>query len=431
MSKKKTTEEFIADSIKAHGTRYEYSKVDYKNNSIPVTIICKEHGSWAQRPNDHLRGQGCPKCSGNARSNTEEFINQAQEVHGSKYDYSKVDYKNNSTPVTIICKIHGEWLQRPRDHKRGNGCPKCSGNIKLVTEEFINKAKEVHGTQYDYSKVDYVNNKTKVCLICKEHGDFWQSPQSHTRGQGCPTCGGSHQLTTEDFIKKAKAIHGDLYDYSKVSYINSKADVTIGCSQHGWYKQAPHNHLRGRVCRQCAGNITYTTEEFITKAKEVHKDLYDYSKVNYVSSHTKITIGCKEHGDFKQAPHKHLASQGCPVCAKLNNAAHYYDKPTILYFVRFTKDNQQFLKIGITTKTVQERFAAEKLEITTLHTLHFETGQQAYTIEQYLLDKYKQYKTADEPLANAGNSEVLNHSEELETEIKSILKDINVRYEKN
>ena len=111
----------------------------------------------------------------------EEFIRRAKEVHGDKYDYSKLEYVDTKTKVCIICPEHGVFWKFPYDHLGGGGCPKCSAYGK---EEFIQKAREVHGDKYDYSKVNYVNSYTKVCIICPEHGEFWQKPNSHINGSG-------------------------------------------------------------------------------------------------------------------------------------------------------------------------------------------------------------------------------------------------------
>ena len=115
--------------------------------------------------------------------NTSEFIRKAHEVHGDKYDYSKVKYVNSHTPITIICPVHGEFQQLPYCHLQGNGCSACNGGDRfkdrLTTEEFIQKAKEVHGNKYDYSKVNYVNAHTPITIICPVHGEFQQEPCDH------------------------------------------------------------------------------------------------------------------------------------------------------------------------------------------------------------------------------------------------------------
>ena len=245
---------------------------------------------------------------------TEEFIEKATVVHGDRYDYSKVVYVGSKQKVTIICSVHGEFEQIPNSHLRGQGCADCGGTKKSTTEQFIEKAKAVHGDRYDYSKVEHVNSSTKVTIICPEHGEFEQIPGGHLSGKGCAECGGTKKSTTEQFIEKAKAVHGDRYDYSKVEYVNDSAKVTIICSTHGEFEQMPTNHLVGRGCLECSGFKKPTTGEFIEKAKAVHGDRYDYSKVEYVKVSSKVTIICSVHGEFEQSPTNHLMGKGCPKC---------------------------------------------------------------------------------------------------------------------
>ena len=257
------------------------------------------------------------------RLTTEEFIKRAKEIYKDKYDYSKVNYINKSTKVTIICPIHGEFEKYPLDFLKGQECQKCS-NItrskkrKLTVEQFIEKARKVHGDKYDYSKVNYINNHTKVCIICSVHGEFWQTPDRHLSGQGCPRCF-KHVYDVKSFITEAQKIHGDTYDYSKVNYVKSKTKVCIVCPVHGEFWQTPYNHLNGQGCPKCGIDRArkkqlLTTCEFIEKARKVHGDKYDYSKTEYKNSHTKVCIICSVHGEFWQTPSDHLGGCGCPIC---------------------------------------------------------------------------------------------------------------------
>ena len=188
---------------------------------------------------------------------TQDFIEKATKVYGDKYDYSKSEYINVDTKVRIICPEHGEFWQRPDHFYSGHGCPICgykNGGIKnsLSTEEFIKKSKEIHGDKYDYSKVEYKKAKDKVCIICPEHGEFWQDAFSHMKGKSCPKCAHqSYKYTTEEFIEMAKNIHGDKYDYSKVEYINRNTPVRIICPEHGEFSQPPYSHLLGNGCPSC------------------------------------------------------------------------------------------------------------------------------------------------------------------------------------
>ena len=183
---------FVEKSIKVHGNKYDYSKVKYINSQTKVCIICPEHGEFWQTPASHVRGYNCPKCANKKRGDTfrktsNHFINQAKNIHGNKYDYSKVNYINSSTKVCVICPEHGEFNILPQNHLLGQGCPKCAGK-HLSTKEIINKFKNVHGNKYDYSKVEYSKMHEKVLIICPEHGEFWQTPSKHISGQGCPKC---------------------------------------------------------------------------------------------------------------------------------------------------------------------------------------------------------------------------------------------------
>ena len=251
--------------------------------------------------------------------NVEEFIYEANIKHNNKYDYSKIDYINKTTKVCIICPIHGEFFMTPHNHILGQGCPKCSGR-GLTKEEVIEKANLVHDNKYDYSKVKYIDYETPVTIICPIHGEFQQSPNSHLHSYGCPKCGhkninADRKLTTEEFIKKAKEVHGDKYDYSKVEYKNNKTPVTIICPIHGEFRQRPANHLNGNGCKKCAVEESRLSKEiFITCSRLIHGYKYDYSKVRYVDSATKICIICPKHGEFWQLPTDHLDGHGCPCC---------------------------------------------------------------------------------------------------------------------
>lgn len=195
-----TVAKFVERASAKHGDRYDYSQVNFKNVEDKATIICPEHGPFEQRVMTHLKGFNCPKCgreavAGKLGHSLERFIEDAENAHGDKYDYSEVEYKNALSKVKIICPEHGAFFQKPANHVRGIACSKCSDLIaadkrRLSTEEFIARAREVHGDNYEYSRADYVTSHGKVEIICPEHGSFWQSPATHTMGNkaGCPGC---------------------------------------------------------------------------------------------------------------------------------------------------------------------------------------------------------------------------------------------------
>lgn len=192
----------------------------------------------------------------------ESFIRKATRVHNNKYDYSKINYVNSRTKVTIICPIHGDFEQKAADHLYGKGCLLCANNI---SSSFEKKARETHGNKYDYSKVDYVNSQTKITIICPEHGEFEQIPNNHTtKGNGCLKCAiRDRTSTSDDFIKKAKKIHGDKYNYSKVDYEGRNNKVTIICPAHGEFEQTPTHHLYGQGCPSCPAMISSGHQKII------------------------------------------------------------------------------------------------------------------------------------------------------------------------
>lgn len=158
MSKKLTTEEFIARARAIHGDKYDYSKVEYKGQDVKVKIICPQHGVFSQTPHSHLRGQKCPKCAIQGKmSTTEKFVTKAREVHGDKYDYSLVEYMGSRAKVKIICPKHGVFLQAPDTHTSGSICPICANEAKMNTlEHYIQLSIDKHGDKYDFSSSVYL-----------------------------------------------------------------------------------------------------------------------------------------------------------------------------------------------------------------------------------------------------------------------------------
>lgn len=318
--KAKTTEQVIREFRKVHGNKYDYSQLVYTIAHSKVSIVCPEHGVFLQTPANHNYGFGCPQCAGNVRPSTEEFIARAKEIHGDKYDYSRVNYVDAKTKVRIICPLHGEFLQLPNSHLKGYHCEKCSyvergkARIEKAGKKFVERARETHGNRYDYSHVEYVRATSKVKIVCLEHGEFEQTPNSHLNGNGCPTCAGTARSSTSEFVERAKRIHAGKYDYSLVDYLNARTNVKIICPLHGTFEQTPSMHLNSQGCPRCAGNMSLTKAEFIAKANERHDGKYDYSQVEYSNVNSKVVIMCPLHGAFEQRADAHMGGQGCPTC---------------------------------------------------------------------------------------------------------------------
>lgn len=189
MPKKKTLNEFIEQIKLLHGDKYDYRLVDYTGKDNKVKIICSEHGIFEQSPHNHLKGHNCPSCAGRGKLNKDNVIKVFITKHNNKYDYSLTVYINEKTKIKIICPYHSVFEQTPNHHKQGDGCPKCGGSEKLTTEKFIERSKKIHYNKYDYSLVEYINSKSKVKLICPKHGVFKQSSDVHIINKsGCPIC---------------------------------------------------------------------------------------------------------------------------------------------------------------------------------------------------------------------------------------------------
>jgi len=173
----------------------------------------------------------------------EEFVSRIEELYNSKYKVLET-YVNNTTKIDVLCPEHGVWKCSPIHFLKGHKCKKCAGNHKYTTEEFVEKVKTIHGDKFDFSLVQYETSHTKVKVICSIHGIFEIEPNALLNGCGCGKCNGKHK-TTEDIIKEFREIHGDAFDYSLVDYKDSNTPVEIICNSCGYrFSQRPSKHLR-------------------------------------------------------------------------------------------------------------------------------------------------------------------------------------------
>lgn len=299
---------------------------------------------------------------------------------------------------------------------------------KLTQEEFIEKAKKVHGDKYDYSKVEYINNSTKVCIICPEHGEFWQVPNSHLNGNGCSECCGLKKWTTEKFIEKAREVHGDKYDYSKTNYVNKRTNVIITCPIHGDFSQNPHNHVTQKQgCPECGKlvaqkregnykNKRKTTEEFKKDLFELYGDKYEVMD-EYVNNKTPITIFChnknkngKEHGIFKIKPNDLICGHGCKKCANSKmeeEIENFLNKNQIKYKYqqRFSWLKRQSLDFYLPDYNIAIECQGEQ---------HFRPVDFAGKGEEWAIDEFEKNKELDEKklkLCEENNIKILYYTD--------------------
>ena len=258
---KNNIEELINRFNQIYNYKYNYSLVNYINNKTKIKIICDCGNIFEQTTDKHLIGRGCKICKRKIphklSMNKNLFISKVNKIHNNKYDYSLVEYKNSYTKIKIICPIHGIFEQQPRIHLH-SGCVKCINEERTKTTlDFIFNAKNIYkdifDSDFDYSLVNYINNKTKVKIICSIHGIFEQTPINHLQGYGCKFCSKERiKVKTDEFIKRAKLIHNNKYNYIFSVCNNAKDKVRIICPIHGEYSQKVANHLFGTGCRKCA-----------------------------------------------------------------------------------------------------------------------------------------------------------------------------------
>lgn len=334
MAQKRTTEEYIKLAQLKHNSFYDYSKTKYINKRTNIIITCPIHGDFEQNPNNHLRGQGCPKCAVNKIKNKrkkeqEVFINEVIEKYHNNFDLSKVNYINSKHKVELKCNIcNNSFKIRPNDLLSGHGCPNCA-NLKkkkiYKKDEIINKFTKKFNGFYDYSLMnnEYENLNEYINIICPYHGIFSQRIINHLNGNGCKLC-------AIDKIKEIKKINKNEID-ERLNHINHKLEiiskynslqdiVTIKCNEcNQIFQRKLSSLLSNDTCPFCNKKIlnqnrTKTSEEFISKANIIFNNFYDYSKVNYTKSNEKIEILCPKHGSFFITPNSHLMGHGCPYC---------------------------------------------------------------------------------------------------------------------
>lgn len=273
----------------------------------------------------------------------------------------------------------------------------------LDTDSFIARAIKKHGDLYVYEKTKYINSLEKITIICRKHGEFYQSPANHLSGNGCPSCCGKRK-TTDQVIKELIDKRGDRYDYSLVVY-NKNEKLSIICRKHGIFKQKYWNHMKGHNCPVCNNESRnnknrFKIEDLIHVFNEIHDSKYDYSRSVYVNIDTPIEIVCPIHGSFNQTPYHHKKQKsGCPKCTKSTpfsrsryvKSCENNNGMSSLYLIRMFNDNESFYKVGITKHSINRRFNKNPYNIEVLEIVNAEAGYvyDLETLAHRLLRKYQ------------------------------------------
>ena len=386
-NRRKTKDEFITDCEKIHGNRYSYDRVNYLSNRIKIEIICKIHGSFLQTPKSHLNGSNCTKCSLSNKKyynkvSKESFINKSILKYNNKFNYDKVNFVNMHTDIIIICPIHDEYKVSPSVHLK-HGCKKCyydiiGKSLKKDITTFIIQSSDKHNNFYDYSLSTYIGNNKKISIICPKHGIFNQSPARHLSGQGCPTCRKSKgEKAIESFLIKhnirytpqnkfndcrnINPLPFDFYlsDYNVCIEYDGKqhfakddrrsifynTDIIINDEKKNKYcldnnisllriHYKDYNRIEKILYDKMNQYKKITQEEknekFIIKSKEIFGYRYDYSKVNYVDSHTHVII-IYNGKEYKQTPIKHLQGKKIENTIKKISTYEFIEKSKLIW----------------------------------------------------------------------------------------------------
>ncbi len=424
-NKRNNQGDIISAFRKVHGKTYNYDLVNYKGIHHHVIITCSKHGEFPQLPSVHRNGSGCPSCAGERvgelkRISADEFFSRVAEKHKNRFEYIASSFKGLKEPISYYCPVHGLLEQLASSHLSGRGCRECgyiSNSLfqRKTQSQFIDESLTIHGNKYDYSKVDYKGDGHQVKIGCKIHGFFQQVPSSHLTGAGCKKCAtiinaNKQRRSQAEFIQKTKNVHGKNYDFSLVKYCGAHELVTVVCRKHGKFDLTANSLLVGRGCNKCGqlrGHALrkISTEDFVAKAKFIHGDKYDYYLVEYETAKDDVTIICSVHGRFQQSPTNHLSGNGCSSCATYGFDS---NKPAILYYLKVETATKVAYKIGVTNRTIEERFSGEMDNISVIAQWYFTSGINALSREQEILKEYSDFQYQGEPILSSGNTELFD-----------------------
>lgn len=328
-----------------------FDKSEYVNSHTKMIVTCPIHGDFEIRSSDLLTGTGCPKCGGTKKYNTEEFIEKANYVHNGYFTYEKCKYEGSNKKVIVTCPIHGDFSVKANNHLIGYNCPKCSkehitheitkieqinaSTKKITNEEFKQKVIDKYGDKYILDKVEYINNRTKITVTCREHGDFEITPNHLMLNRGCPLCSKNKRKETETIRNDIKTVHGDSIDTSMIEYNGIHGNVLLKCNKCGnLFYATPANVIhQATACPYCneshmekevkqilmENNINFVQEktfDWLINTRKLRLDFYiEYNNIaiecqgiqhfeqtfdvplDYIIQNDKIKNNlCKEHG---------------------------------------------------------------------------------------------------------------------------------------
>lgn len=316
---------FVKRANEIHNYKYDYSMVKYKNNRTKVTIICPTHGRFDQIPQSHLKYgcKLCAK-EKRLKINMDDFLKKAQKIHGFKYDYSKVDYKSRKTNVIIIYPIHGSFSQKPKEHLSGCGCQKCALH-KTSLNKFIKQSSITHKNKYDYSKVEFNTLSENIVITCMLHGDFIQKAYNHLRGVGCPYCSGLLASNDNNLFVTHKDLCSEWDYKKNTKHPNtflpmSTKKVWWKCKNGHEWMATIGSRVKGSGCPFCSGrNPTknYNLEKIFPDLCTEWGDKNKLPPNNYTPySCKKVWWKCENGHEWMATISSRSYGNGCPFCSK-------------------------------------------------------------------------------------------------------------------
>lgn len=209
---------------------------------------------------------------------------------------------------------------------------------KLTWDNIVKRASMKHNNEYLYEYQEYSNGKMKINILCKLHGVFKQSVESHLRGYGCPHCANNVKYTKESILEKLNYKYNNEYEYDLSNFKNNESIISVKCKLHGWFSMKCSNHLFWQKCKKCSQTV-YTNEHFINLCSKIHNNYYDYKHVKYENYKSRIEIICPKHGSFFQNARTHFRGHGCPSC-NLSKGEIYIESYLLKNNIKFDKQKK-------------------------------------------------------------------------------------------
>ncbi len=404
-------EVFVERAVAVHGDKFDYSLVpDEVNWKDKVPVLCETHGQFLINAGNHISNKrGCPSCAAIGRSvNNRDSLSDVKKQIATKHPNLLVDYENYTDKCSILsvrCSCANIFEKSVKDLLRNKySCYPCSLKNRGLSrrkpfEDFLAKAKEVHGDRYNYSRVDFVSFSESVEIVCETHGSFYQTPTVHIKGHGCKACAveTTGELKRKSLEDAAPWVFSDPEVTPILStYLKATSPMSFVCNRHGEFSRMLNSYKTGySICKECnvekdAQSRSSNTESFIEKAKQIFPD-YDYSRVAYTRVSGYVDVVCEKGHSFSQRAGNLLQGYGCPSCSKTGFS---YNKKGSLYVLKI---GDSFGKIGI-THNLKKRLAkirsSSKHEVSVIRVCDFDNGEFVKNLEQAILKSGIEFKAA-------------------------------------